>query len=81
MVKRTPITMLGMVVAFSLTALVAIVPMAVLTLMQHDLPQSGQMPSSAPGPLVVVAGATALICLATASVTWGTRRRLRPAGA
>ena len=81
MVKHTPITMLGMVVAFSLTALIAIVPMGVLLVMQHDAPQSGQMTSSAPGPLVVIALAAVLVSIATASVTWGTRRRLRPAGA
>lgn len=76
MVKHAPATMLGVIIAFSVTAVVALVPMGVLLAVQHDA--SWAVGATA---VAVPAAAALVVLVAVAAVALGIARRPRPAGA
>ncbi len=72
MVKHPPTTMVRVIVAFALTAVVALLPMTVLLVFQHGVP----------GEAVLVLTGVSVVTLsaaAVATVVVGAQRRLRPA--
>lgn len=80
MVKQSPATTWRVVLAFFVTAVVAIAPMTVLLAMQGSIPSAGAVADSRYGELALTAAliVAILAIVAVATVVLATTRLLRP---
>lgn len=80
MIKETPPSRLGVVLAFAGTAFVALLPLGVLASVDADLRAAiGRTVANAAGPVALVAGIVVALAVGVLAVKSMVRRRLRAA--